>query len=327
MTCHEPNASWSKTWSSGPNWTFMLRRCRPPKRSPPEIALALVHVLRPGQWIKNTACLAGLIFSGQFFNGPAQLGALAAFAMFCMAASAVYIINDLCDRENDRRNPRKAHRPIAAGILPAGPAVAACLALLACSGLLAWSLGLPCARVLALYLAMNLAYSFWLKHAVLVDVLVIATGFVFRVLTGVYAVQAQPTAWIVLCMFFLALLLGFGKRRAELAALKEQAAAHRPVLVKYSLPYIDVLLAIMAAVTVVCYTIYTVESPHKNVTLIVTVPPVVYGIARYLLLVLIREGEGVEKMLVRDRGLLAAVLLWTGLCMAVLYGNLHLFDA
>src|SRR5262249_46459015 len=159
--------------------------------------------------------------------GAAQLAALAATAMFCAASSGVYIINDLRDRESDRRNPRKARGPIASGDLPTGAALAGCVAALAAGGLVAWRLGAPCAGVLALYLGINLAYTFRLKHAVLVDVMVIALGFVLRVLAGVFAVHARPTAWIVLCIFFLALFLGLGKRRAELAALRGRAAAHR----------------------------------------------------------------------------------------------------
>jgi 4-hydroxybenzoate polyprenyltransferase len=294
--------------------------------SPTQLVFALVRVLRPRQWIKNTACLAGLIFSGQLFSGSAQLSAVAATVMFCAAASAVYVLNDLCDRTSDRQNPRKAHRPIAAGLLPVWLALLGGLVALVVSGLTGWLLGPACLGVLAVYLAMNLAYSFRLKHAVLADVMVIALGFVFRVLAGVYAVHVRPTAWIVLCIFFLALLLGLAKRRAELAALKERAASHRPVLANFSLPYLDALLAVMAALTVVCYVVYTVESPHNNPTLIVTIPPVVYGIARYLLLVMVRGGESPEEMLTRDKGLIAAIVIWVGSCVLILYGKPHLFD-
>jgi 4-hydroxybenzoate polyprenyltransferase len=290
------------------------------------VVFGLVRVMRPRQWVKNTACLAGLIFSGQLFSRPAEVAALAATVMFCAAASAVYVLNDLCDRHSDRLNPRKAHRPIAAGLLPVWLALVGGLVALAASGLTAWRLGPACAGVLALYLGMNLAYSLWLKHAVLADVMVIALGFVFRVLAGVYAVQVRPTAWIVLCIFFLALLLGLAKRRAELAILKERAASHRAVLANYSLPYLDALLAMMAAMTVVCYAVYTVESPHHNATLIATIPPVVYGIARYLLLVMVRGGESPEEMLTRDKGLIVAMVVWVGACVLILYGQLHLFD-
>jgi 4-hydroxybenzoate polyprenyltransferase len=291
-----------------------------------QVVITLVRVMRPRQWIKNSACLAGLIFSGQLFNCLAQIRALTATVMFCAAASAVYVLNDLCDRKSDRQNPRKAHRPIAAGQLPVWLALVGCLAALVIGGLTAWRLGPACIAVLTLYLAMNLAYSLRLKHAVLADVMVIALGFVFRVLAGVYAVHVRPTPWIVLCIFFLALLLGLAKRRAELAALKERAASHRPVLANYSLPYLDALLAEMAAMTVVCYAVYTVESPHNNTTLIVTIAPVVYGIARYLLLVMVRGGESPEEMLTRDKGLIVAMLVWIGSCVLILYGNLHLFD-
>lgn len=287
---------------------------------------ALLRALRPHQWIKNAACLAGLIFSGNLFNAAAASAALCATAMFCMAASAVYIINDLADRKKDQHNPRKAHRPIASGALPLPLALVGCLLALGVSVVLALHLGAACATLLGLYLALNLAYSFRLKHAVLVDVMIIALGFVFRVLAGVYAIGVQPTAWIVLCIFFLALFLGFAKRRGELAALKENATIHRPVLAKYTRAYLDTLMGIMAAMTIICYAMYTVDPKHENSTMVVTLPPVVYGIARYALLVMVRGGESAEEMLTLDKGMIAAVLCWVGLCVLVLYGHFRLFQ-
>ena len=290
------------------------------------VACALVRVLRPRQWIKNTACLAGLIFSGALFQQDAQLAALAVTAMFCAAASSIYILNDLCDRNSDRQNPRTADRPIASGALPVGAAVFGCLCCLAIAGALACRLGHACAAVLGVYLTMNLAYCFWLKHAVLVDVMVIALGFVCRVLAGVYALQARPTVWIVLCVFFLALLLAVAKRRGELAALDDLAAFHRPVLAQYTLPFLDVLMSVTATMTIACYALYTVEARDHNPSLVVTVPPVAYGIARYLLLVMGRRIEAAEEILTRDKGLIAAVLSWVSLCVLIIYGEVHLFQ-
>jgi 4-hydroxybenzoate polyprenyltransferase len=293
---------------------------------PARVAAALFQALRPQQWIKNTACLAGLIFSGALYDGAAELAALAATAMFCAAASSVYILNDLCDRKTDRLNPRTAGRPIASGMLPVPVALAGCLGCLAVASALAAYLGLACAVVLGVYLLMNLAYCFRLKHSVLADVMVIALGFVFRVLAGVYAIEAQPTAWIVLCIFFLALFLAVAKRRAELASLKELAGFHRPVLANYSLPFLDVLLAMNTTMTLVCYALYTVGSPHRNTTLIVTIPPVAYGIGRFLLLVMVRDHESAEDILTSDKGLIAAVVTWVSLCVLIIYGNIHLFE-
>jgi 4-hydroxybenzoate polyprenyltransferase len=309
---------------------LLLRHYRPPAaarrtRRSIRTAWALLKALRPRQWIKNTACLAGLIFSGALLQQQAELAALAVTAMFCAAASTIYLFNDLCDRKSDRQNPRTAHRPIASGALPVGVAVAGGLGCLSLGGLLAWHLGPACAAVLGLYLAMNLVYSLWLKHAVLVDVMVIALGFVLRVLAGVYALHAQPTVWIVLCMFFLALFLAVAKRRGELAVLHTPAVSHRPVLAAYTLPFLDALMAVTATMTLACYVLYTVETPGHNASLIVTVPPVAYGIARYLLLVMGRGAEAAEELLTRDKGLIAAVLIWVGLCVLVIYGEVHLF--
>lgn len=293
---------------------------------PTRRSAAFYQVLRPRQWIKNTTCLAGLIFSGQLLSQAAEVEAAGAALMFCLAASAVYILNDLCDRQRDRANPKKANRPIASGALSPTLAVVGglILALLSCTvGAL---LGHACLGVILVYLSMNLAYCFWLKHAVLADVMVIALGFVLRVLAGVYAIHAHPTAWIVLCIFFLALLMGLAKRRTELAQLGERAAVHRPVLAKYSLAYVDALLAVMAVMTIDCYTEYAVDGSNHSATLIITIPPVVYGIGRFLMLVLVRDSDPAEEMLTRDRGLLLTVVVWVGLCVLVLYGGLDLFD-
>lgn len=291
-----------------------------------QVALALLRAFRPRQWIKNFACLAGIIFSGKLFESAAQIHAAAVMIMFCAAASAVYIINDLFDREKDRVNPKKASRPIASGALPIPMALFGCAGCVTLSVALAGFLGPACTGVLILYLAMNIAYSLNLKHAVLADVMIIAMGFVLRVLAGVYAVQARPTPWIVLCIFFLALMLGFAKRRGELSHLKTSATAHRPVLRKYNLQYLDALLAIMCAMTIACYAIYTIESVHHKSGLIITIPPVVYGISRYMLLVLVRGRHSAEEILTRDPPLIGTVIVWIGLCVAVLYGDLNLFD-
>ena len=288
--------------------------------------LALIQVRGRSNGSRMRHCLAGLIFSGNLFNASAALAALAATAMFCMAASAVYIINDVADRQKDRHNPRQGPSADCVGLAVDTGGSSGLSARVAVAGLLAFRLGTTCTTLLGLYLVLNLAYSFHLKHAVLADVMTIALGFVFRVLAGVHAVGVEPTAWIVLCVFFLALFLGFAKRRGELIDLKENATIHRPVLAKYTRAYLDTLMGIMAALTIVCYALYTVDPKHENSTMVVTLPPVVYGIARYALLVMVRGGESAEEMLTLDRGMIAAELSWIGLCVLVLYGHFRLFQ-
>lgn len=183
-----------------------------------------------------------------------------------------------------------------------------------------------CAGVVGAYLLMNIAYSVRLKHVVLLDVGVIAFGFVLRVLLGVYAVGVRPTSWIVLCMFFLALFLGFAKRRGEMGG--EGSGSHRrPVLAAYRVEFLDLLLVMTATTSVICYALYTVTGYQDNATLVVTVPLVTYGIVRYLLLVtVLGQGESPERLLVTDRVLQGTVALWVALCVLILYSNVRLFE-
>ena len=191
-----------------PSRRFIDRASTARPRSAATVAEALARQLRPKQWVKNATCLAGLVFSGLLFAPAAEARALAAVAAFCMASSCVYIINDFIDREQDKRNPRTSNRPLAAGELPVAVAAVALGVLTAAAlGVSAW-LGPACLCVLAAYAAQSVLYCVALKRMVIVDVMCIATGFVLRVLFGVYAVGVLPTPWIILCMFFLALFLG-----------------------------------------------------------------------------------------------------------------------
>ncbi|MGA9923216.1 MAG: decaprenyl-phosphate phosphoribosyltransferase [Isosphaeraceae bacterium] len=288
--------------------------------------IPLAQAARPRQWIKNLACFAGLVFSGRMFEPVAIVESILAFAGFCLAASAVYLLNDVVDRRLDRLNPSKRDRPIASGLVPVSWALGA-------SGLLAvGALGTTirlasiCLMVLTLYLAVNVAYSLRLKHTVLLDVLIIAFGFVLRVLYGVYAIEVKPTSWIVLCMFFLALFLGFAKRRGEMHLMGEAEPFRRPVLSKYRIGYLDLMLGMTATLAILCYALYTVTGHRGNASLVVTVPLVTYGVSRYMLLVTVDgEGEAPEKLLVTDRILLGTGALWVASCVLVIYSKIQLF--
>jgi 4-hydroxybenzoate polyprenyltransferase len=299
-----------------------LVRTAPPLR----LVAALVYELRPHQWVKNLVCLAGLIFSCQLFEAAAIGRSLLGLVAFCVASSAVYLLNDIVDRERDRNNPRTAGRPIASGELPLALAIVALLVLLVGAGHLAGRLGWACLATLLLYGFLNVCYSFHLKQAVIADVMCIALGFVLRVVFGVYAVGVRPTAWIVLCMFFLALFLGFAKRRAELAAQLDRPGEARPVLRHYSRTFLDIVLAISATTTILCYALFTVAS-QRNPTLIVTIVPVVYCVTRYLLHVLVHNrGESPDAVLFSDRHMWVGVFCWLGLCVGILYTDVRLFD-
>lgn len=287
----------------------------------------LGRAARPTHWVKNLSCLAGLVFSGRLFQGRAVAMAALAVAGFSLASSAVYLFNDVCDRGFDRLSPAKRGRPVASGLVPVGWALAGSAALAAAAFGSSLRISPVCAGLMVAYLGLGVAYSVRLKHAVLLDVGAIAFGFVLRVLYGVYAVGVLPTAWVVLCMFFLALFLGFAKRRGELrAAGADDPGSRRPVLAKYRTDFLDQLLVMTASMAVLCYALYTATGRQGNATLVVTVPLVTYGMTRYLLLVTVRGGgEAPERLLVTDAPLVATALLWLGLCVAILYNDVHIF--
>ena len=280
-------------------------------------ARAIVRLLRPHQWTKNLLCFAGVAFSGRFVEPAVSLRALATFAVFCAASSAIYAFNDVMDRQRDRRHPAKRNRPVASGAIAASTAsvIAAALAAASLGGAVA--LGYDVLLWLALYVANSLAYTLTFKHAALLDVLSIAIGFVLRLLAGCYAVDVMPTSWIVLCTFFLAMFLAAAKRRAELAAGADDENARRPVLAKYSVQYLDSLVNNSAAMAVMCYALFTIV---KNPTLVVTVPIVFYGIMHYKRMVMVdAAGEEPDRALLRDVRIQLAIGLWLAVFSLVMY--------
>jgi 4-hydroxybenzoate polyprenyltransferase len=288
--------------------------------------IALARAMRPQQWIKNLTCFAGLLFSLQLQQLAMVLDAVLAFAGFCLVASAVYLFNDFLDRKRDRLSPRTAGRPLASGALPLWLAAISCLILVVTAFMIAAELGRPCVLVMAGYVIMNVAYTIRLKRTVIADVMCIALGFVLRVLFGVYAVQVPPSPWIILCMFFLALFLGFGKRRSELYDLGDAAGSFRPVLRKYNAAYIDMIFGITATLTILTYTLFTVSRQHDP-TMTITVIPVVYCVLRYAHQVVVEKaGHSPEMLLWRDKMMWIGVGSWLLLCVSILYFKLHLVE-
>jgi 4-hydroxybenzoate polyprenyltransferase len=284
---------------------------------------AWLRALRPEQWLKNGFVLSPLVFSGRALVWDAQWHALVAFAAFCSVASAVYLMNDVIDREADRQHPRKATRPVASGLISPGSALTVA-ALLGLAGLAAGAAaGLDVAAVLLAYLLLNVLYGSWLKHVVIVDVFAIAAFFIMRLLAGAFAVNVKPSIWLLLCGGLLALYLGFAKRRHELVLLGGVSPSHRAVLARYSTPFLDQLSVVLLSVTVVSYIMYTLESETSrlvgNEALTYSTVFVLYGVLRYLYLVHRNEGGNPTETLLTDRALLAAVLLWGLYCGAIIY--------
>ncbi len=275
----------------------------------------LVRSLRPVQWLKNGFVLAPLVFSGGITDSVSWTRSLMAMAAFCAAASATYLINDLIDRKADRAHPTKCNRPIAAGQVSLQLALLASAVLVTIAAVIATLLKGLFPAVLGGYFTLTLLYSVFLKRAVFVDVMVVAAGFVLRVVGGAVAIPVAVSHWLLVCAYLLALYLALGKRRSELVLLGEGAGDHRPVLGSYSLPLVDQSISVVLGATVVAYTLYTV-SPDTiaklgSEGLLVTAPIVLYGLLRYLFLLHRDElGGSPTKVLLTDRPLLACVVVW-----------------
>lgn len=294
-----------------------------PGRGPMSLPRALLASLRPQQWTKNLFVLAALAFSKHLFDVDAVVRAALAFGVFCALSGATYLLNDLVDLERDRLHPLKRRRPLASGALPLplGRAVAAVLAL--CGLAAAVALGRPFALAAVLYLALNVAYSFVLKHAVILDVLSIALGFVIRAIAGALAIAVAFSDWLVVCTLLVALFLALAKRRHELVTL-EDAAGHRRILAEYSPYLLDQMIAVVTASCLTAYAFYTLSpetvEKYRTDRLAWTIPFVIYGIFRYLYLVHRRDqGGSPTDALLADRPLLAAVALWAVAVVAIVY--------
>ena len=284
---------------------------------------ALLKCMRPRQWTKNIIVYAALVFDQQFFNLEAFLRTTAGFILFCLISSAVYIFNDLADVESDKQHPVKKNRPIASGKLPLPVAWTAGIALVVVSLPLGYLLSPAFFVVLLVYFLLIVAYSLWLKHFAILDVLVISAGFVLRVHAGVTLITVERfSPWLYVLTTLFALYIGFGKRRSELALLTHGAGAHRKVLDGYTLPLLDQYITIVSGTTIVVYALYTFFAPNvpANHTMMLTIPFVMYGIFRYLYLIQVTHAAGApEEVLLSDRPLQATVVLWGLAVMAVFY--------
>ncbi len=285
---------------------------------------AIVASLRPRQWVKNLFVFAGLIFAQKLFTPLAWL-AWATFAVFCALSGAIYLLNDVADRDKDRLHPRKRLRPIAAGRLPVGVALAAAALLLAAGLGAALAISRALAAVCAAYVALLAAYSVRLKHLVIVDVLVVAAGFVLRAAAGAVAIRVELSGWLLICTILVALFLALGKRRHEFLTLGEEAARHRPILAEYSAGLLDQMIAVVTASTVTAYALYTMspETVAKFQThlLPATLPFVLYGVFRYLYLLYHRQlGGNPSELFLNDLPLLVNTLLWFLAVVLIIYG-------
>lgn len=284
---------------------------------------ALLQTMRPKQWTKNIFVFGALVFDKKLFEPVYFLRTLAAFVMFCLLSSVVYIINDVGDIEKDRLHPVKRNRPLASGRLKPSTAIGAAVGILVVLLPLAFVLDVGFGVIALAYLANNLLYTFWLKNVVIVDVLSVAAGFVLRVGAGVVVIPTERfSPWIYVCMTLLALFLSFGKRRHELTLLAADANNHRRVLDDYNLPFLDEMMGVVTASTVIAYAMYTfsAEGLPPNHSMMLTVPFVLYAIFRYLYLIHVQgKGGAPEEILLNDRPFLLGVTLWGVLVVILFY--------
>jgi 4-hydroxybenzoate polyprenyltransferase len=277
--------------------------------------IELLRLMRPHQWVKNAFVFTGLLFGHAWHDAHLVTQVVLAFAAFCLVSSAIYIVNDMVDVEQDRQHPVKRLRPLAAGRVSLASA-SSLASVLALAGLgLAYAAAPAALVILIAYALMNIAYSLWLKHVVILDVFIIATGFMLRILAGTLGVGIPPSQWLLLCGLMVTLFLGFSKRRAEIIALSEEGGVHRKVLQHYSPVLLDKMIGITAAGLIMSYSLYTMSPEtirtHGTANLIYTVPFVMYGVFRYIYL-LHHQSRGGDPShdLVRDPHLLIVVGAW-----------------
>ena len=288
------------------------------------VLIALVRAMRPRQWTKNLLVFAALIFARRMSDAEAVALSIAAFVFFCLLSSAVYLINDVVDAEEDRQHPDKCKRPIACGDLPMPAALAAApvLAVIALAGSFYVNTGLGATA--AAYLGLMLLYQSVLKQRVILDVFAIAGGFVLRAAAGAEAIDVVISPWLLICTLLLALFLALSKRRGEIVLLREEAADHRGALARYSLNLLDQMIAVVTASTVMSYCLYTIDERTVNevcsARLMYTVPFVIYGIFRYLYLMHQKdEGGHPDRTLLTDIPLLTNVVLYVLAAALIIY--------
>ncbi|MDX9758771.1 MAG: decaprenyl-phosphate phosphoribosyltransferase [Bacteroidota bacterium] len=284
----------------------------------------LIRTMRIRQWTKNVFVLSPLLFSRHLFDTTSLLRSIEAFFLFSLVASAVYVLNDIVDAEVDRSHPVKRHRPIASGALPVPVAVFAVAVIMLLAIGVAVYVHPGFAAILAAYFGLNFVYSHFLKRMVIIDVMTIAASFVLRIVAGAVVIDVPISEWLLICTSLLALFLGFSKRRHEITVLVEDAHVHRPVLLEYSTYFLDQMISLVTASTLICYILYTVDaetvSKFGSKALLYTTPFVLYGLFRYYYLVHQKQtgGDPTSEFLA-DAPLLVNVFLWAASVILILY--------
>lgn len=292
-----------------------------------------IDLVRPQQWVKNVVVFAGPAAGLKLASAEAFPAVTLTFIAFCLAASAGYAINDVVDRTADRRHPRKSSRPVAAGRIGVSSAILMAVILAGASGVAAIFLSSGVKIVLAVYLALTVVYSLTLKRRVILDVLVIAMGFVLRAMAGSFAVDVPTSKWLIACVFTLCLFMGFGKRRCEIVMIgdADDAEKHRKTLVRYTPDLLNHLLTVSAGIAVITFLLYTLDTtghpaPFHKEQLFYTLPLVIYGLFRFAMLTESGVYTGPTEIVLKDRAMLATIVLWAFIALVIAYQS-HLLPA
>lgn len=289
---------------------------------------ALLQAMRPHQWVKNGFVVAPLIFARKLTETASVTQAAMIFAGFSLVASSIYLINDSADVERDRSHPVKRNRPIASGAISVRFALLTALVLAAAGAGLTFTASSAALAVVGIYFVTNLLYSTWLKHVPLLDVFIIAFGFLLRVVAGAVGIGAGISPWLLICTFFVALFMAFGKRRGEIDALGAEAAKHRAALGDYGPDFLDQTLSALMAMTVMSYALYTIDRDvmHRLGTdaLVLSVPLVLFGVLRYQMQIHRGQGGSPTRLVLRDRVLQFTVLLYVVVVTTAIYRGLQL---
>ncbi len=293
----------------------------------------ILTALRPHDWIKNLFVYAPLVFSGEFTKITPDLRATLAFICFCIASSAVYIINDVCDKDEDQHHPQKRNRPIASGAIAPGHAIMISIVLMISGLFMTFLLGTYVFFFLLLYIFISIAYSLVIKHVAILDVLTISFGFVLRILVGGLAVSVIPSYWLILCTVMISIFLGFTKRRVELVANGIDNNNSRPVLKDYSTSFLDQVIPMVTGATILAYALYTVDEHTQKVlgttSMLLTLPFVIYGLLRYIYIIYhLKKGADPTETLISDVPTIINLFLWviTSLFVVKFGGKLNIFQ-
>lgn len=281
---------------------------------------ALLKLMRPKQWVKNAFLFAALIFSGGLFNKELFILSLIGFVLFSLTASSVYIINDICDREKDRAHPTKCRRPIASGAVSIPQAVILLIILLTITSVFSIRICIPFAAVLLIYFVFNILYSSVLKNIPIIDVISVSISYVLRVIAGAVIISSSISPWIIICTFFVALLIPIQKRRGELNSVISGETKGRKVLSHYNPEMLRDMAVTMGSVTITAYCLYTFQSSAQSPYMIFTILFVIFGLLRYQMLTSTTNlGETPEEIVIHDKPMIADLLLWAASCVIIIY--------